>query len=151
MVPSPMRRISAMPSEIGEPLALPRVWGFGWENSRMSDTGRQVAAAVMSRAAALKEQLAELQEALADRGSEVPRLASDARDWVSDHARSLSLRDFIPTRAALPAAVTPGAVIAAALVVGVGVGCVLYAVTSGRRRPPVRVARRGVRRHSTRA
>ncbi|MFG1187126.1 MULTISPECIES: hypothetical protein [Xanthobacter] len=69
-------------------------------------------------------------------------VASDAQDWVAERAESLpslsldSLRRHLPALPHRPFRSETSAVpvIVAAVAVGVGVGCVLYAVTSRGRR-----------------
>lgn len=121
----------------------------------MRDSERYGGAAVARRVAALKAQLAELQDTMQDtlapREAAIGRVASDARDWVVDHAKALPRLDFGRGRGRRSVVFEPAVVAAAALVVGVGVGCVLYALTSGRRTPPASASPKGgVRRPSSR-
>ncbi|MFG1346110.1 hypothetical protein V5F59_14540 [Xanthobacter autotrophicus DSM 431] len=119
----------------------------------MLETETQVAtAAVSRRIAALKDQLEELQATLAPREATLERLATDARDWISSRAASLPLPFLASPAKRAPLSVPGGplAVAAAAVVVGVGVGCVLYALTSGCRSHPAPTSSKGgVRRPST--
>lgn len=98
------------------------------------------------RLSALRDELDTLQSSFHKREREWGRIASDvasdAHDWVAERAEALpslsfdSLRRHLPALPHRPFRAEPSAVpvIAAAVVVGVGVGCVLYAVTSRRRR-----------------
>ncbi|QRG07858.1 hypothetical protein EZH22_05645 [Xanthobacter dioxanivorans] len=109
----------------------------------MPESGRYVVTALTRQVAALKTQLAELQEALAPKEAAIGRAAADAREWVSDHAKALPFLDLGRRRAVHSGYARPAAVAAAALVVGLGVGCVLYAVASARRRRPAFAASKG--------
>lgn len=98
------------------------------------------------RLSALRDELDHLQSSFHRREREWGRLASDvasdAQDWVAERAESLpslsldSLRRHLPALPQRPFRAEPAAlpVIVAAVAVGVGVGCVLYAVTSRGRR-----------------
>lgn len=110
----------------------------------MLESERHAASAAVSRRiSALREQLEELQDMLAPQENALERVAADARDWISGHAKSLPFFTATPRRAPLPVPGGPLAVAAAALVVGVGVGCVLYALTSGRRSRPAPLSSTG--------
>ncbi|MDI4666637.1 hypothetical protein K9U40_20270 [Xanthobacter autotrophicus] len=103
------------------------------------------------RVAALKDEIDALQSALWPRQGSFDRLASEAQDWISERAESLPRISLPEVRRKvskhLPASSRSLAVVAAALVVGAGVGCVLYALTSGQKgRPAGTGARDGVRR-----
>jgi hypothetical protein len=98
------------------------------------------------RLSALRDELDHLQSSFHKREREWGRLASDvasdAQDWVAERAESLpslsldSLRRHLPALPHRPFRSETSAVpvIVAAVAVGVGVGCVLYAVTSRGRR-----------------
>ncbi|MFG1227771.1 hypothetical protein [Xanthobacter wiegelii] len=98
------------------------------------------------RLSALRDELDTLQSSFHKREREWGRLASnvasDAHDWVAERAEALpslsfdSLRRHLPALPHRPFRAEASAlpVIAAAVAVGVGVGCVLYAVTSRGRR-----------------
>lgn len=87
-------------------------------------------AGLARRVATLREELDRVQDALWHKERGWERVASDAKDWLSDHAGALPLPHFRARRThlSLPAHAVPVAL--AALAVGVGVGCVLYALTS---------------------
>lgn len=97
------------------------------------------------RLSALRDELDHLQSAFHKRehawGSLASGVASDARDWVAEQAEALPSLSLDGIRRHLPALphrssrATPALpVFVAAVAVGVGVGCVLYAVTSCGRR-----------------
>ena len=98
------------------------------------------------RLSALRDELDHLQSSFHKREREWGRMASDvasdAQDWVAERAESLpslsldSLRRHLPEMPHRPFRSETSAVpvIVAAVAVGVGVGCVLYAVTSRGRR-----------------
>ncbi|MCL8381363.1 MULTISPECIES: hypothetical protein [Xanthobacter] len=98
------------------------------------------------RLSALRDELDHLQSSFHKREREWGRMASDvasdAQDWVAERAESLpslsldSLRRHLPALPHRPFRSETSAVpvIVAAVAVGVGVGCVLYAVTSRGRR-----------------
>ncbi|MFG1203887.1 hypothetical protein V5F29_15980 [Xanthobacter aminoxidans] len=114
------------------------------------------------RLSALRDELDHLQSSFRKREREWGRLASDvasdAQDWVAERAESLpslslpslsldSLRRHLPEMPHRPFRSETSAVpvIVAAVAVGVGVGCVLYAVTSRGRRSARGPAREGER------
>ncbi len=98
------------------------------------------------RLSALRDELDHLQSSFHRRERDWGRLASDvasdAQDWVAERADALpslsldSLRRHLPALPHRPFRAEPAAlpVIVAAVAVGVGVGCVLYALTSRGRR-----------------
>lgn len=115
---------------------------------------------ISGRLSALRDELDHLQSVFHKREREWGRMASgvasDAQDWVTEQAKSLpslsleGLRRHLPalphrpSRAEVP--VLP--VVLAAVAVGVGVGCVLYAVSSRGRRSAGASGRSGGRRTS---
>lgn len=110
------------------------------------------AAGLARRVAALKEELDQVHDALWRRESGWERMASNAHDWISDHAAALPLPRFASHRRRLPLPDHPVPVVLAALAVGVGVGCVLYALTSScaGKRPAAVSAQGGARRPASR-
>lgn len=105
---------------------------LGWDRHSTADgLGRRIAS--------LKDELDHLQSSFRHRDGGWDRLASNAHDlastaqkWVSDRAESLprsltALRRHVQPASSMPPALP---VIAAAVVVGLGVGCVLYAISS---------------------
>lgn len=88
------------------------------------------AAGIARRVAALKDELSELEDTLFHRESGWDRAASEARHWLAEQAGALARPVMAHARHPAPPAVL--AVAAAALTVGVGVGCVLYALTASR-------------------
>ncbi|MFG1351220.1 hypothetical protein [Xanthobacter autotrophicus] len=128
---------------------------LGWHNESTADR-------VSRRIAALKDELDDLQSSLWPKSSllskpgSLERMASDAQDWISERAADLP-KVHLPhmnlphlnlpdVRRHLPAPPPSMAVIAAAVAVGAGVGCVLYALTSRGRRRPASFAPKGHRR-----
>ena len=122
---------------------------LGWHKETTADT-------ISRRIAALKDEMDDLQSALRPKADGLQRMASEARDWIAERAEDLP-RVRLPD-VHFPEVRFPGmrrhvrtppaslAVIAAAVVVGAGVGCVLYALTSGSKRRPSSVAPGGGRR-----
>ncbi|MEP9354400.1 hypothetical protein ABLE93_12455 [Xanthobacter sp. KR7-65] len=101
---------------------------LGWDTHSTADS-------VGRRIATLRDELDNLQLSVRHSGSGLGRLASDAHDWVSEHAETLArpglraIRRYVePAHRPMP--VLP--VLAAAVVVGLGVGAVLYAVSRGK-------------------
>lgn len=121
---------------------------------------------ISRRIAALKDELDDLQSALWPGPGGLQRMASQARDWMSERAddlhkahlpkmhlpdvelprMNLPKMNLPDTRRHMPTSPPSLAVIAAAVVVGAGVGCVLYALTSGGKRHPSSFAPKGDRR-----
>lgn len=109
------------------------------------------------RLSALRDELDHLQSSFHKREREWGRIASDvasdAQDWVAERADALpslsldSLRRHMPAWPHRPFRSEPAAlpVIVAAVAVGLGVGCVLYAVTSRGRRSAADAAPEGER------
>lgn len=107
------------------------------------------------RLSALRDELDHLQSSFHKREREwgciASDVASDAQDWVAERAEALpslsldSLRRHLPALPYRPLRSDTSAVpvIVAAVAVGVGVGCVLYAVTSRGRRSARGQAREG--------
>ncbi|MFG1180629.1 hypothetical protein [Xanthobacter versatilis] len=127
---------------------------------------------ISSRIAALKDELDDLQDALWPRAGGLQRMASEAQDWISERADDLrdDLKKVHLPRVRLPDVQLPAvdmtrmglpdvrrqmptsssvAVIAAAVVVGAGVGCVLYALTSSGKRRPASFAPKGTSRSAS--
>lgn len=130
---------------------------LGWHKETTADR-------ISHRIAALKDELDDLQSALWPKPGRLQKIASEAQDWISERADDLnkvhlpkvqkvSLPDFDLPRMSLndvrrhmPSVSPSVAVIAAAVVVGAGVGCVLYALTSGDKRRAAALASKGERR-----
>lgn len=117
---------------------------LGWDRHSTPD-------GMARRLASLREEIDDLQSALGRKAGGLERMASDAHDWISDHAGALPRLDLSVFRGHRHAAprVPTLAVALAAMAVGVGVGCVLYAVTSGGHRRAT-TAQDGVRRPASR-
>ncbi|MCG5237770.1 hypothetical protein [Xanthobacter oligotrophicus] len=129
---------------------------LGWHRQTTADR-------ISSRIAALKDELDDLQSALWPRPGGLQRMASQAQDWISERAEDLH-KTHLPkahlpkvhlpdvdlprlnlpdVRRHMPTPSASVAVIATAVVVGAGVGCVLYALTSSGKRRPASFAPKG--------
>ncbi|ABS66968.1 hypothetical protein Xaut_1723 [Xanthobacter versatilis] len=157
-------------------VAARSIHGSG-ERSMLGWHRQTTAEKISSRIAALKDELDDLQDALWPRAGGLQRMASEAQDWISERADDL--RDDLKKvhlprvnvpRVRLPDVQLPAvdmtrmglpdvrrhmptsssvAVIAAAVVVGAGVGCVLYALTSSGKRRPASFAPKGTSRSAS--
>ena len=119
---------------------------LGWDRHSPQD-------GMARRLASLREEIEDIQSSLGRRAGGLERMASDAQDWISDHAPALPRLGFNALRSYhhMPARVPTLAVALAAVAVGVGVGCVLYAVTSGgHRRATSQGGPDGIRRPASR-
>ncbi|MET3354692.1 UNVERIFIED_ORG: hypothetical protein ABID33_002608 [Xanthobacter viscosus] len=139
---------------------------LGWHRETTADR-------ISRRIGALKDELDDLQSALWPRPGGLQRMASEAQDWISERADDLQshlhkaplskvglsnihlpqvhlpevhLPDLRRHVAAPPPSV---AVIVAAVAVGAGVGCVLYALASGGKRRPAPFTPKGDRRSAS--
>ena len=116
---------------------------LGWHKESTADR-------LSRRIAALKDELDGLQSSLWPRHGGFERLVSDTQDWMTERAGALPRISLPDVRRHLPAHRPPLAVVAAALAVGAGVGCVLYALaSSGKGRPAHAASKDDVRRPSS--